>query len=235
MPNVATSRKARRPSRRTRGKPRFGMDEVVRRVRFDFQADQLSVLAALLGRPELANESEFAERLSAIATDYRTSIEQRSQSPSRATINANLLGLREGAEELADRLEGMDVSTGMEVTVARLRMGAPEDPRWKEELIEQLRDLSDVLRCGHASSSARRGPTGNLAINRAALRLMVMFEEFAERRATHNPYDNLEYKGAPMSAAGRFASAFFKIVDASVTQQRICSALAWAVKEMKRT
>ncbi len=220
--------------RRSRGKPRYGVDEVVRRKRVDFDADQLSALAALLGKPELADAGTFEERLSKIATDYCASRQQKSQAPSRATINANLLNLNEIAGGLANRLEGMDIGTEMELVVARLRMGDPDDPRFKSDLIGQLRDLSAMLLYAHERSAARRGPVGNSALDRAALRLAILFKEFAGKPATHNPYDNLEYKGVPTSPAGKFVTAFFEIVDPKVTPQRVCSALAWVIKEMKR-
>ncbi len=220
--------------RRSRGRSRFGAEEAVRRVRIEFDADQLSALAALLGGPEPADPSAFAERLSAIATDYRAAAEQRSQAPSRATINANLLDLRERTGALADRLESLDIETEMELVIARLRMGAADKPRWKRDLVDTLRDLSDMLLGAHDSSAACRGPAGNMAIDRVALRLMVLFNEFAGQPATHNPYDNLAYTGAPMSAAGRFVLAVFGMIDPGVTPQRVSSALARAVKEMKR-
>ena len=128
----------------------------------------------------------------------------------------------------------MDIGTEMESVVARLRMGAPDDPRWKTDLIGQLRDFSDISFCAHKLSTARRGPEGNFSIDRAALRLVTLFEESAGKPATHNPYDNLEYKGVPTSAAGKFVAAFFEIVDPNVTPQRFCTALARGIKEIKR-
>ncbi len=232
MPTSDTTSTSRR--RRSRGKPRYGVDEVVRRTHVDFNADQLSALAALLGKPKLAGASKFEERLSRIATDYRASRQQKSQAAARATINANLLDLEEGARKLADKLENMDIKTELELVVALSRMVAPDDARWKTDLIGQLRDFSDISFCAHKLSSARRGPEGNFAIDRAALRLVTLFEESAGKPATHNPYDNLEYKGVPTSAAGKFVAAFFEIVDPNVTPQRVCNALAWAIKETKR-
>ena len=232
MPSNHTTSTSRRP--RSRGKPRYGVDEVVRRKRVDFDADQLSALAALLGKPELADAGTFEERLSKIATDYCASRQQKSRATSRATINAVLLDLDKRAGKLADKLEGMDIGTEMELVIARLGMGAPDDPRWKADLIGQLRDLSNIFLYAHASSAVIRGPEGNWAIDRAALRLAILFKEFAGKPATHNPYDNLEYKGVPTSPAGKFVTAFFEIVDPKVTPQRVCSALAWVIKEMKR-
>ena len=129
----------------------------------------------------------------------------------------------------------MDIGTKMELVVARLRMGDPDDPRFKSDLIGQLRDLSAMLLYAHERSAARRGPVGNSALDWAALRLAIMFEEFAGKPATHNPYEkNCEYKGVPTSAAGKFVTAFFEIVDPNVTPLRVCRALAWVIKEMKR-
>jgi len=135
------------------------------------------------------------------------------------------------AEALADQLAGLDIATGMELIVARPRMGAADDPRWKGALI----DLVDLSTAAHASSAARSGPAGDIAIDRAALRLAVLFEQVAGRPATHSPYDNLEYRGEPMSAAGRFVRAVFRIVDPAVTPQRIGTALDRAVRELKRS
>ncbi|MGR3715399.1 MAG: hypothetical protein ACU0B1_01470 [Thermohalobaculum sp.] len=234
MSDSRASDVSRRRRQRSRGRSRFGTEKVVRRERVEFDADQLSALAALLGGAEPADPSSFAARLSAIATDYRAAAEQRSQASSRATINASLLDLRERTDALADRLECLDIAAEMELIVARLRMGEADNPRWKRNLVDALGDLSDMLRSAHDSSAVRRGPAGNMAIDRAALRLMVLFNEFAGHPATHNPYDNLAYTGAPMSAAGRFVLAVFRMIDPGVTPQRVSSALARAVKEMKR-
>lgn len=232
MSDRRTSDVSRR--RRSRGQPRFGIEKVVRRERVEFDADQLLALAALVGGLEPADPSAFAERLSAIATDYRAAAMQRSQAPSRATINANLLDLRERTGALADRIESLDIETEMELVVARLRMGAADNPRWKRDLVDGLRDLADMLCSAHDSSATRRGPVGNTAIDRAVLRLMVLFNGCTGHPATHNPYDNLAYTGAPTSAAGRFVHAVFRMIDPGVTPQRVSSALARAVKEMKR-
>ncbi len=231
MPSNHTTSTSRRP--RSRGKPRYGVDEVVRRKRVDFDADQLSALAALLGKPELADAGTFEERLSKIATDYCASRQQKSQAPSRATINANLLNLDEIAGGLANRLEGMDIGTEMELVVARLRMGDPDDPRFKSDLIGQLRDLSAMLLYAHERSAASRGPVGNSALDRAVLRLAILFEEFAGVLATHNPNDNLIYDGRPLSKTGRFVAAVFAIVEPKINEQRLSTALMRAIKEIR--
>jgi hypothetical protein len=88
-------------------------------------------------------------------------------------------------------------------------------------VVEQFHEITDdnvehVLHCAEialAEGQTRRGPPPRKTLRIMIEQLATLFEEATGRAFTHTPYVKTKYKGIPQSHAGRFVTAFLKIVE----------------------
>jgi hypothetical protein len=203
-------------------KAQYGVEEVQVMPPFDFTDNQVDTLLTTLS---CQHGSSLTEQLQRTARNYLWLKRQYETKPSRAEQNAALSEVRNLARELARILPNLDKDTESELLdAAVLRVGS------LAQLADQIEIVADGAEKALRKGQSMPGPRRKTAIDRTVADLADLFEKVTGSTFTHNPKEFTDYTGRPHSGAGKFVVEFFKIVDPTVKETSISTAMAGYVK-----
>jgi hypothetical protein len=210
-------------------RPKYGIDPTQKVPDFSFtRAEKERLLKAL--NPVNGGPDEIIERLVVCARNYLWVHNQYREMPTRAQQNATLEEVGRLARDLGTGLCGLDKDTEWELMSNHPAFRTRDFIRVIPELADQLEDIADAAELALHAGQKKSGPRTHTYLQRAVLTLAKLYEQSTGKRFTHNPKEKTGYKGEPHSPGGLFILVFFAIVDPTVRQQSISTAMARIVK-----
>jgi hypothetical protein len=218
--------------------PRWGDTGVAGVLDFKLSAGQLAALAGILEIDSPATIAKLKPSLESFGARYLLWLKQDENGPSRAEQNAGLKKLLASPQDAIGILARLDYATQGRV----LDVLWTHPCRGSGEVVEQLHEVTDdtlehVLYCAElalADGQKRRGPPPRKTLRIVMEQLATLYEEATGLAFTHTPYVKSEYKGISQSRAGRFVTAFLKIVEPQLPETAIATEMARVVKWRKR-
>lgn len=221
--------------------PSFGSDDLVVKAPFHFTEDDLaSILQPLAGATD---QSAASAALADIAADYLCWRQQALSDVTQSQCNEQIRRILIALESLGDKPEktAREIQTmirGLSGEAFLALCATPPLSRRDDEYpwcVESLAaNLPAVLEAAPQAIRARPGPKPGMALAITVSRLLDLYEHATGQAASHTPYSGDQYKGAPQSHAGQFASAFFKLIDpGGVRGTQLSTVLAREIKHRR--
>jgi hypothetical protein len=202
---------------------RYGIEAVQVVPPFTFTDSQAGTLLARLS--DKHGSAVVVGQLQKCAREYLWVRNQYKMRPTRAEQNVALDEVNNRAGELVSILNGLDKDTAWELLIA-----AKLPVRSFQQLVNQLDIIADAAAEALRAGKMKRGPRSKIALDRAVENLAALFERVSGSPFAHNPKEFTNYTGRPHSAAGKFVVEFFKIVDPTVKETSLSTAMAGYVK-----
>jgi hypothetical protein len=203
---------------------KYGGDPVQQVPPFSFTSTLIERLLEPLA-PVNGDRQEIIKELESCARDYFWRRNRDHERPTRAEQNAALKEITKFANDLGRRLRSLDMDTQWEVMMA-----ANNGADWIEDCANRVEDLAHAAKQALRAGKQQTGPRVPIHLQRTVARLATLYEKLTNKPFSHNPKQRTKYDGQPHSPAGRFITAFFKMVDPSLPATRISTAMASIVK-----
>lgn len=234
-------------------KPRWNEHGISEVPDFALSDRQARDAADILGIAQQADIEKLAAELNEIGCLYLRWTAQDELGPSRAERNAALKEVLETSRRLELQLKGLDhASEGNLIdALPPYRVKLPEyaedgtvsaKTEWQEFGVRQIQALRDRLTHFNIAAAEllrrqtrRGGPDRNKTLPEIIGYLAEIYERETGEPVTHNPYARIaDYKGEPLSQAGRFMAKFLAAVDPALRATSLSTELARFVKRSKR-
>jgi hypothetical protein len=173
--------------------------------------------------------------LKPLAQDYLRRRLQEQATPSPSEQRSRLEAVSDCARQLARLLIELDGLTSDAMFVLSLQNSRRFDGG--TFCLKRFRHDLDWLRAAATTASdalkPRSGPHSATDLVLLVIELCRLWKWVTGKNATHNPNLKVEYKGMPLSPAGRFVEGVIKLIDPAVRPTQISTAMAIAVRHLK--